>query len=77
MSWLVLIDYDTIHNNNYLAFNNFLISPSNAQYRIVDSLIVEPIEGDPENLENATLYQDEYKLHRSSSGPSQQIKWNS
>ena len=41
---------------------DFLISPSNAQYRIVDSLVVEPIEGNPENLENATLYQDEYKF---------------
>ena len=41
---------------------DFLISPSNAQYRIVNSLVVEPIEGDPENLENATLYQDEYKF---------------
>jgi hypothetical protein len=41
---------------------DFLISPSNAQYRIVDSLIVEPIVGDPENLDNATLYQDEYNF---------------
>ena len=41
---------------------DFLISPSNAQYRIVDSLVVEPVEGDPENLENATLYQNEYKF---------------
>jgi hypothetical protein len=41
---------------------DFLISPSNAQYRIVNSLVVEPIQGDPENLENATLYQDEYKF---------------
>jgi len=41
---------------------DFLISPSNAQYRIVNSLIVEPIVGDPENLKNATLYQDEYKF---------------
>ena len=41
---------------------DFLISPSNAQYRIVNSLVVEPIEGNPENLENATLYQNEYKF---------------
>ena len=41
---------------------DFLISPSNAQYRIVNSLVVEPISGNPENLENATLYQSEYKL---------------
>ena len=41
---------------------DFLISPSNAQYRIVNSLVVEPVEGDPENLINATLYQNEYKF---------------
>ena len=41
---------------------DFLISPSNAQYRIINSLVVEPISGDPENLENATLYQNEYSL---------------
>jgi len=41
---------------------DFLISPSNAQYRIVNSLVVEPVEGNPENLENATLYQNEYKF---------------
>jgi len=39
-----------------------LFTPSNAGYRIVNQLVVESIEGDPENLENATLYQDEYKF---------------
>ena len=41
---------------------DFLISPSNSQYRISNKLIVEPITGNPENLENATLYQGEYEL---------------
>ena len=41
---------------------DFLFTPSNAGYRIVDQLVVEAIEGNPENLENATLYQDAYKF---------------
>ena len=41
---------------------DFLISPSNAEYRITNDLVVESIEGNPENLENATLYQDQYKF---------------
>jgi hypothetical protein len=41
---------------------DFLFTPSNAGYRIVNQLVVEAIEGDPENLENATLYQDAYKF---------------
>ena len=39
---------------------DFLISPSNAQYKITNDLVVEAIEGDPVNLNNATLYQNEY-----------------
>ncbi len=39
---------------------DFLISPSNAQYRITNDLVVEAIEGDPVDLYNATLYQNEY-----------------
>ena len=35
-----------------------LISPSNAQYRLTRDLIVEAQEGNPENLLNATLFQD-------------------
>ena len=41
---------------------DFLFTPSNAQYQIVNQLVVEAIQGDPENLKNATLYQDEYKF---------------
>ena len=42
--------------------SEFLFTPSNARYEIVNQLVVEPIEGDPENLDTATLYQDSYKF---------------
>ena len=41
---------------------DFLVAPSDAQYRVVNDLVVEAIDGDPENLENATLFQDQYKF---------------
>ena len=37
---------------------DFLIRPSDAQYRITKDLVVEAIEGDPTDLINLTLYQD-------------------
>jgi hypothetical protein len=37
---------------------DYLIQPSDAQYRITLDLVVEAIEGNPEDLVNATLYQD-------------------
>jgi hypothetical protein len=39
---------------------DYLFRPSDANYRITDDLVVERIEGDPLNLLNATLFQDEY-----------------
>jgi len=42
--------------------SDFLISPSNSQYRITNDLIVEPIDGDPINLQNSTLFQNKYKF---------------
>ena len=42
--------------------SEFLFTPSNARYEIVNQLVVEPIEGDPENLDTGTLYQDSYKF---------------
>ena len=42
--------------------SDFLISPSNAQYRITNDLVVEPIDGDPINLQNSTLFQNKYKF---------------
>ena len=38
----------------------FLFRPSDAGYKITDDLVVESVEGDPFDLENATLYQDTY-----------------
>ena len=42
--------------------SDFLVSPSDAQYRITNDLIVESIAGDPINLQNATLFQNKYKF---------------
>ena len=38
----------------------FLFTPSNAQYNVTNDLVVEPITGDPSNLELMTLFQDAY-----------------
>jgi hypothetical protein len=38
---------------------DFLIEPSDAEYRITNDLVVEAVSGDPEKLVNATIYQDE------------------
>jgi hypothetical protein len=37
----------------------YLFRPSDAQFQITNDLVVESIEGNPENLENSTLFQDE------------------
>ena len=36
---------------------DFLLTPSNAQYQITKDLVVEPIEGNPNDLANSTLFQ--------------------
>ena len=38
----------------------YLFRPSDAHYKITTNLVVESIEGDPENLRNSTLFQEEY-----------------
>ena len=38
----------------------FLFTPSNAQYQVTNDLVVEALEGDPVDLELATLFQDQY-----------------
>ena len=38
-----------------------VISPSNADYRKTRDFIIEPLLGDPEDLVNRTLYQDEFE----------------
>jgi hypothetical protein len=46
----------------------YLIEPSNAQYRVTKNFVVEPIEGDIENLLNKTIFQDQYKNIQKSFG---------
>jgi hypothetical protein len=40
---------------------DFLFTPSNGEYRITNDFVVESLEGDPIDLENDTLYQDQYE----------------
>ena len=40
---------------------DYVISPSNANYKLARDLIVEPVEGDPEELVNQTLFQDAFE----------------
>lgn len=47
---------------------DFLIEPSAAQYRITKDLIVEALDGDPETLVNATLFQDQTDFINNSNG---------
>jgi hypothetical protein len=44
---------------------DYLIQPSDAQYRVVKDFVVEAIEGDPTNLVNTTLYQGNWGLRSS------------
>ena len=44
---------------------DLLIRPSDAQYQVTNDLVVESISGDPINLINSTLFQDEYGSIRS------------
>ena len=40
--------------------SEFLFTPSNANYKITNDLVVEPVVGNPLNLELSTLYQNKY-----------------
>jgi hypothetical protein len=40
--------------------SEYLFRPSDAHYQITTDLVVESIEGNPENLINSTLFQDQY-----------------
>ena len=46
---------------NIIRPRDFLFTPSNANYKITRDFVVEPIVGDPMNLELSTLFQDEYE----------------
>jgi len=46
---------------NIIRPRDYLIQPSDAQYNIFRDLVVEPLDGEnPEELENLSLFQDEY-----------------
>lgn len=40
---------------------DYVISPSNASYKITKDIVVESLEGNPFNLVNKTLFQDSYE----------------
>ncbi len=46
---------------NIIRPRDFLFTPSNANYKITRDFVVEPITGDPMELELSTLFQDEYE----------------
>ena len=39
---------------------DFLFTPSNANFKITNDIVVEPVDGDPTALENSTLFQGKY-----------------
>jgi hypothetical protein len=47
-------------NVSIIRPKEYLFRPSDAQFQITKDLVVESIEGNPENLQNSTLIQDEY-----------------
>jgi len=47
---------------------DFLIQPSDADYRITRDLVVKPLLGDPQDLVNRTLFQDETTTIQNASG---------
>ena len=55
--------FKSLYNENVKIIrpSEFLFTPSNANYKITRDFVVEPISGDPMNLELSTLYQDAYK----------------
>ena len=40
---------------------DFLLTPSNANFKITNDIVVEPVQGDPTNLENSTLFQGRFE----------------
>ena len=55
--------FKALYNENVKIIrpSEFLFTPSNANYKITKDFVVEPISGDPINLELSTLFQDAYK----------------
>ena len=52
----------------------YIFKPSDAQFRVTNSFVVESISGNPEDLINATLFQDEYGTIGKSYAPVAQVE---
>ncbi len=63
--------FKALYNENVeiIRPRDFLFTPSNANYRITNDLVVEAYDGDPTDLEQATLYQDAYGTIEKAYGP--------
>jgi hypothetical protein len=48
-------------NVDVILPKDYLIKPSNAEYRVTRNIVVESIEGDVELLKNKTIFQDKYE----------------
>ncbi len=51
--------FKALYNQNVQVIKprDFLLTPSNANFKITNDIVVEPVQGDPRNLENSTLFQ--------------------
>jgi hypothetical protein len=56
-------------NVSIIRPKEYLFRPSDAQFQITKDLVVESIEGNPENLENSTLIQEEYNDYTKAYAP--------
>jgi hypothetical protein len=61
-------------NVSIIRPKEYLFRPSDAQFQITNDLVVESIEGNPENLENSTLLQDEVLNFTKAYAPSLKLK---
>lgn len=60
--WSFEILFKALYGENVSVIRpkEYLFRPSDAQFQVTRDLVVESIEGDPENLINSTLFQNEY-----------------
>lgn len=61
-------------NVDLIRPRDYLIEPSDAEFRITNDLVVEAISGDPEKLLNATIFQDENDFIFRASGAVTQVE---
>ena len=61
-------------NVDVITPRNYLIQPSDADYRITLDFVVESIEGNPEDLVNKTLYQDKSDFTNQAQGTISKIE---